>query len=152
MGPADRPGGLVRSNRGDVSRAVSLWRTLEAPDEEELRIVEACARRVGPKRGRNDPCWCGSGRKLKVCRHGRAEPIPLPDRVLWLATKAVGNLMRHGGEAALDLADLATILAVDVDDFDGVRSMLGDPIVIDIALTELGWFEQFFETRAVASR
>ena len=67
--------------------------------------------------------------------------------MLWLATKAVGNLMRHGGEAALDLADLATILAVDVDDFDGVRSMLGDPIVIDIALTELAWFEQFFETR-----
>ena len=25
--------------------------------------------------------------------------------------------------------------------------MLGDPIVIDLALTELGWFEQFFETR-----
>ena len=119
------------SDRGDASRAVSLWRTLEAPDEEELRIVEACARRVGPKRGRNDPCWCGSGRKLKVCHAGEPEPIPLPDRVLWLATKAVGNLMRHGGEAALDLADLATILAVDVDDFDGVRSMLGDPIVID---------------------
>ena len=67
------------SDRGDASRAVSLWRTLEAPDREELRIVEACARRVGPKRGRNDPCWCGSGRKLKVCHAGspsRSAPRP----------------------------------------------------------------------------
>ena len=71
------------SDRGDASRAVSLWRTLEAPDEEELRIVEACARRVGPKRGRNDPCWCGSGRKLKVCHAGaaRADPAPRPRAV-----------------------------------------------------------------------
>jgi hypothetical protein len=26
-------------------------------------------RREAPKLGRNDPCWCGSGRKLKKC-HG----------------------------------------------------------------------------------
>ena len=50
--------------------------------------------------------------------------------------------MRHGGEAALDLAGLATILADDVDDFDRVRSMLGDPIVIDLASSPSSrWFE-----------
>jgi preprotein translocase subunit SecA len=27
------------------------------------------ARRTGPKIGRNDPCWCGSGKKYKRC-HG----------------------------------------------------------------------------------
>jgi preprotein translocase subunit SecA len=25
--------------------------------------------RAGPKLGRNDPCWCGSGKKFKRC-HG----------------------------------------------------------------------------------
>jgi preprotein translocase subunit SecA len=25
--------------------------------------------RTGPKIGRNDPCWCGSGKKFKKC-HG----------------------------------------------------------------------------------
>jgi preprotein translocase subunit SecA len=25
--------------------------------------------RAGPKIGRNDPCWCGSGKKYKRC-HG----------------------------------------------------------------------------------
>ncbi|SEP60555.1 preprotein translocase subunit SecA [Ectothiorhodospira magna] len=29
-------------------------------------------RREGPKLGRNDPCWCGSGKKFKHC-HGRLE-------------------------------------------------------------------------------
>ncbi|MCG5500996.1 preprotein translocase subunit SecA [Ectothiorhodospira lacustris] len=29
-------------------------------------------RREGPKLGRNDPCWCGSGKKYKHC-HGRLE-------------------------------------------------------------------------------
>jgi hypothetical protein len=28
-------------------------------------------RRAVPKLGRNDPCWCGSGKKLKKC-HGAA--------------------------------------------------------------------------------
>ncbi|TAG65149.1 MAG: hypothetical protein EAZ24_16940, partial [Burkholderiales bacterium] len=26
----------------------------------------------GPKLGRNDPCWCGSGKKYKHC-HGALE-------------------------------------------------------------------------------
>ena len=79
-GPVIDRAAWYASDRGDASRAVSLWRTLEAPDREELRIVEACARRVGPKRGRNDPCWCGSGRKLKMCPRGRgrADPAPRP--------------------------------------------------------------------------
>jgi preprotein translocase subunit SecA len=29
----------------------------------------AQAARTGPKIGRNDPCWCGSGKKFKKC-HG----------------------------------------------------------------------------------
>jgi uncharacterized protein YecA (UPF0149 family) len=29
----------------------------------------ASAARSGPKVGRNDPCWCGSGKKYKKC-HG----------------------------------------------------------------------------------
>jgi preprotein translocase subunit SecA len=36
----------------------------EAPDAAEPY------RREGPKLGRNDPCWCGSGKKFKHC-HGR---------------------------------------------------------------------------------
>jgi preprotein translocase subunit SecA len=31
-------------------------------------------RREGPKLGRNDPCWCGSGKKYKKC-HGATETV-----------------------------------------------------------------------------
>ena len=47
-GPVIDRAAWYASDRGDASRAVSLWRTLEAPDREELRIVEACARRSVP--------------------------------------------------------------------------------------------------------
>ena len=45
---------------------------LRAGDEERADQGEAAQpyRREGPKLGRNDPCWCGSGKKYKHC-HGR---------------------------------------------------------------------------------
>lgn len=135
------------SDRGDARRAVSLWRLLESPDEEELRVVEACAQRLPAKRGRNDPCWCGSGRKLKTCHGDTPEPTPMPDRVEWLATKAVGFLLRHGGEAEVDVFDLAIARSAEPDDPDSVASALEDPIVLDVALTELGWFDRFLNER-----
>jgi preprotein translocase subunit SecA len=41
----------------------------DAPDDEAFPVVEQ--RHVDPERdvGRNDPCWCGSGKKYKKC-HG----------------------------------------------------------------------------------
>ncbi len=44
--------------------------------EAEVRVREAEVTRASdpaaatPKRGRNEPCWCGSGKKFKYC-HGR---------------------------------------------------------------------------------
>ncbi len=32
-------------------------------------------RNVGPKLGRNDPCWCGSGKKYKKCHLGKDERV-----------------------------------------------------------------------------
>lgn len=32
--------------------------------------VQATLRNTGPKLGRNDPCWCGSGKKYKKCHLG----------------------------------------------------------------------------------
>ncbi len=34
-------------------------------------------RKVDPPRGRNDPCYCGSGKKFKRCCMPRAQPKPL---------------------------------------------------------------------------
>ena len=32
---------------------------------------------MGTKLGRNDPCWCASGRKYKNCHLGRSEEVPI---------------------------------------------------------------------------
>jgi preprotein translocase subunit SecA len=41
-------------------------------DEEPQKIEQV--RREEPKIGRNDPCWCGSGKKYKKC-HGAGAPV-----------------------------------------------------------------------------
>jgi uncharacterized protein YecA (UPF0149 family) len=41
--------------------------------EEPAQKIEQ-VRREEPKIGRNDPCWCGSGKKYKKC-HGAGAPV-----------------------------------------------------------------------------
>ena len=56
--------------RGDAARAVSLLQRAAVPaDDPELLIVSRFAGESRTDIGRNDPCWCGSGRKYKLC-HG----------------------------------------------------------------------------------
>jgi hypothetical protein len=40
-------------------------------DRAPLPPVGETIRNVGPKLGRNDPCWCGSGKKYKKCHLGK---------------------------------------------------------------------------------
>ena len=68
-----------------LSGAFELRRSLEATEEEFLETVRTGANphhhgghakqeplvHRAPKLGRNDPCFCGSGKKFKKC-HGRA--------------------------------------------------------------------------------
>ena len=53
--------------------AVSIYEiccpAFEAVDEDAPYV------RPGPKIGRNDPCWCGSGKKYKKC-HLAADEAP----------------------------------------------------------------------------
>jgi hypothetical protein len=41
------------------------------PAETPAPFVQETIRNVGPKLGRNDPCWCGSGKKYKKCHLGK---------------------------------------------------------------------------------
>jgi hypothetical protein len=134
------------SDRGRAREAVMLWQRLGDRCAADVATVEPFARRSGPKLGRNDACWCGSGRKYKNCHPGQAPLTPLPDRVGWLCRKATAYL-EHGGADARDLVmTLARCRAVKGDD-DSVLDALADPIVIDAALTEGGWFARFVADR-----
>jgi hypothetical protein len=79
----------IASDRGDVERGLGLLRRVDAGPDHPL-VVLLQAHRAEPRRdlGRNEPCWCGSGRKYKKCHLGR-EQLALGERVNWLYEKAV---------------------------------------------------------------
>jgi SEC-C motif-containing protein len=138
--------GWYASDRGDAARAVGLWRRCEAAGEVvvDMRTVEpftqAAAASAG---GRNDPCWCGSGRKNKHCHLGVLPQPPLPDRVPWLCQKAV-DYVRRSRQGRNDLVSVAFALTVSGDD---VRQALADPLSMDLVLVEGGWFHRFLSAR-----
>jgi SEC-C motif len=54
-------------------RRAEPWQ-IDKPDPPALPLT-APIRNTGPKLGRNDPCWCGSGKKYKKCHLGREESV-----------------------------------------------------------------------------
>jgi len=62
------PGRAVASPAGDLTRAAAAPTPARVGgDDAPIKTVK----REEPKIGRNDPCWCGSGKKFKKC-HGAA--------------------------------------------------------------------------------
>ncbi|MEX2587394.1 MAG: hypothetical protein WD602_05290 [Actinomycetota bacterium] len=108
------------SDRGDAAQALRLLRRLPDPDPSALRMLEPLE---------------GPG------------PHPLPDRVGWLGYKAASYALLRGGDATEELMMLAEQRAVDPDDEQSLRRAYEDPLIVDVLLTEGGWFEQFLSDR-----
>lgn len=153
--PAEDRLAWYESDRGEASAAVARWRRLgDTPaDNQDLQTAEPFANPAAtPRVGRNDRCWCGSGRKYKACHLGRPVHAALPDRVSWLCRKAVAYLERRGGMGPMVLAHAAARAGVpdDPDDPDTAEAMaeaMADPVVLDTVLHEGGWFERFLAAR-----
>ena len=133
------------ADRGDAVRALSLLRRAGVPEDEPL--IQELEQFVPVERtdvGRNDPCWCGSGRKYKRCHLGRVELAP-HDRATWLYSKAVTFL--NDGPHREMRAELAEIRS----DHQGgdPEEFLGDRAVIDVALFDGGVLHDFLDTRGV---
>jgi hypothetical protein len=136
-------------DRGDADRAEALWSRLEPTETitQDLREVAEARRLRGRQPGRNDPCWCGSGRKFKQCHNGQASLPPLPERVGWLCRKASTFLERRGGIAQAAVVAMARSRALDPTSIESLGEAFGDPLVIDLVLTEGGFFERFLDER-----
>ena len=81
------------SDRGDAERGLALLRRAGLPPDHELvQLLEHFQPAPRPDIGRNQPCWCGSGRKYKVC-HLHREQLPLAERAAWLYQKAGADLL-----------------------------------------------------------
>lgn len=134
------------SDRGDAVRGLSLLNRMPAGDEEPLYAVLQRFQPVDrPGLGRNDRCWCGSGRKYKACHLGKADH-PLAERAAWLYLKAA--MYADETEWRDLLIDLAEIRAEHWEGGeDALISALDDPFVTDVVLFEGGAFAEFVERR-----
>lgn len=133
------------SDRGDAAAALGRWRSVDAGEgEPDVMAVRPFAAAAGPEPGRNDPCWCGSGRKYKQCHPGQRPAVPLAERVGWLHRKAVGYVERRGGAAADLLEEYAEALAGEDGDLEAAYH---EPVVVDAVLHEGGWFARFLADR-----
>ncbi|MBW3640068.1 MAG: SEC-C domain-containing protein [Actinobacteria bacterium] len=138
------------SDRGDAEAALTLWRGIGATsaNSEDVRLLESFAASSGrPRLGRNERCWCGSGRKFKQCHLGQVALPPLPERVGWLCRKATAYLERRGGSPQEVIYEHTYVRALDPDDEDSVLEALEDPLVLDVVLHEGGWFDRFLADR-----
>ncbi len=132
------------ADRGDAAAALGRWRAIGTPDDDpDVAMVRRFAA-AGPEPGRNDPCSCGSGRKYKQCHLGRPVAAPLPERAGWLWRKAIAYLERRGGLAEFTLEAHAAVCAGEDGDVDAA---FADPLVLDVALHEEGWFARFLRER-----
>jgi hypothetical protein len=136
----------IASDRGDVERGLGLLRRAGAgPDHPMVELLQA--HRAEPRRdlGRNDPCWCGSGRKYKKCHLGH-EQLALAERVNWLYSKAIQYLQVAGWQDLLAEVGYERYRHTH-DVADALTAGMGDPLVIDAVLFEGGAFAEFLEVR-----
>lgn len=133
------------SDRRDASQALSLLnRTAAGPTEPMYEMLQQFVAVNRPGLGRNDRCWCGSGRKYKVCHLGKAEHS-LDDRARWLYQKA--GLLAQGIEWRPIIMSLAQIRAAHDDDPHPLIRALDDGLVLDVTMFECGVFEAFLQRR-----
>jgi len=132
-------------DRGDAERGLALLRRAGAPDDDDLvQLFERFRPAPRPGLGRNERCWCGSGRKYKACQLNR-EQLPLEQRAAWLYQKATTDLIDSPfGSLFVDAAEARARYG---DSSEALIAAFGDPLVCDAVLFEGGAFADFLDTR-----
>lgn len=161
LGSAVERMGWYAFDRGDARGAMRWWGQLDAPHPAAGVIAPFLTPAAGASKiGRNDPCWCGSGRKYKQCHQVVSDHPPLPDRVGWLYRKAVLWLEHSVGGARSLMTDLAIAWVtgdpeadahdIDTEDDDvqlQFQRAFSDPLLFDAALFEGRLIRHFLHQR-----
>ena len=133
------------SDRGDAERGLLLLQRAGAePDDPLVEMLEQYRTPSRADIGRNDRCWCGSGRKYKQC-HQHREQLPLEERTMWLYAKA--SLFVTEGPWRLEIIELAKARAAYWSGPQAMLDALDDGFVLDALLFEGGGFEAFLADR-----
>lgn len=135
------------SDRGDAERGLSLLhRAGIPPDYHLVQLLEQHRAEAHADIGRNQPCWCGSGRKYKKCHLGR-EALPLQDRVRWLFAKAAQHVSMTDWEEVLFEVALERSQYFEGDSREALDAAISDSLVMDAVLFEGGALADFLDVR-----
>ncbi|OBJ71043.1 SEC-C domain-containing protein [Mycobacterium sp. 1274756.6] len=137
----------LASDRGDVEAGLGLLHRAGVGADHPL--VDLLQRHRGTPRsdiGRNEPCWCGSGRKYKKCHLGN-EQLSLPERASWLYAKAIQQVLTADWRPLRMLAALERYRYDEQFPDDLAEAALADPLVVDALLFEGGALEEFLDCR-----
>ncbi|KKC01173.1 tetratricopeptide repeat family protein [Mycolicibacter arupensis] len=137
----------IASDRGDAETGLGLLRRAGADADHPLvHLLERHRAQPRTDVGRNEPCWCGSGRKYKKCHLGN-EQLALADRVAWLYAKAQQHVLQgEWRDLVAAVGYERTRYSEDQPD-DRLAEALADPLAIDAVLFEGGAFEEFLALR-----
>lgn len=135
----------IAADRGQYEAAQGLIDRAGADEHHPLRTAVRIAldAPTAPARlpGRNEPCWCGSGRKFKAC-HARVSSSPLPARARGLLGRAVAWLALTQPGAIRELMTYAMAVG-------GTTSLeTVGPLVPDLLLFEGGALADYLDRRA----
>ena len=137
---------MLASDRGDLDASLRLAREAGLDERDGLvRLLTDLVPSPPAGLGRNDPCFCGSGRKYKQCHLGRRE-LALEERAAWLHRKAEEWLQDRTWRLRLiEIAD--AYVTDDADDDEVLQLALHEPFIADLALTEDGAWSDFLADR-----
>ncbi|WP_341513778.1 SEC-C domain-containing protein [Rhodococcus qingshengii] len=134
------------SDRGDATRALSLLGRIDGGTEENLyAVLQDFVPADHPELGRNDKCWCGSGRKYKVCHLGKADESVKADG-RWLYKKAC--LFAFASEFVDIVTGLDDLENENLSEDELIAATIFDGSALDVALFEGGIFAEFLARRS----
>lgn len=137
---------VYASDRGDSSRSLALLARADPYEDPDLtELLQAFRPVPGPTVGRNEPCWCGSGRKFKQCHLHRPTVPPLEERAAWLYQKA-GRFLSSGAWYPI-LRLVVDERAAYEEGATAIEAAIRDPAVGDVVLFEGGVFAEFVKQR-----
>jgi tetratricopeptide (TPR) repeat protein len=134
-------------DRGDAAGGLALLRQARAGNDDSLvEMLQHFQPKPRPGVGRNHACWCGSGRKYKLC-HLNRERLPLAERAAWLYQKAGLHLV--DGPWRVAILEVAAQRARHSTSPAALLAACQDALVTDSVLFEGGAFEEFLAVRGV---
>ncbi len=134
------------SDRGDATRALSLLGRIDGGTEENLyAVLQDFVPADHPELGRNDKCWCGSGRKYKVCHLGKTDESVKADG-RWLYKKA--SLFAFASEFVDVVTGLDDLENENLSEDELIAATIFDGSALDVALFEGGIFAEFLARRS----